>query len=57
MATIEIAADGTVTVGVVPDLGDSRVYTVFGKKTLDPGEAWKPADGDSRFFKVGVSMP
>lgn len=56
-ATIEIAADGTVTVWVEPDLGDSRVYTVFGKETLDPGEVWKPADENSRFFKVGVSLP
>ena len=34
-----------------------RVYTTYGKKTLEAGEAWSsvetPAQGVWRFFKVG----
>jgi len=37
-----------------------RVYTVYGKKTLGPGEAWMPVTDENRaecrFFKVGVEM-
>ncbi len=37
-----------------------RVYTIYGKKTLEAAEPWTPvempAQGGWRFFKVGVEM-
>ena len=37
-----------------------RVYTTYGKKTLEAAEPWTPvetpAQGGWRFFKVGVEM-
>ena len=55
-ATIKVGADGSVEVRPDPNLGDSRVYTLLGKETLDGGEDWKAADETSRFFKLKVDL-
>ncbi len=39
---------------------EKRIYTIYGKKTLDATEQWSPvetpAQGGWRFFKIGVEM-
>ena len=62
-AKIEMV-DGEPVVVWSPKLSDAeaakRVYTTYGKKTLEAGEPWMPiktpAQGGWRFFKVGVEM-
>lgn len=56
-ATIKVSSDGSVEVSPDPNLGDSRVYTLLGKETLDDGDDWKVADEASRFFKLKVDLP
>ena len=50
--------DGKPVVTWTPDLGDARVYTVYGARNL--GEAWQQvtdAPRDFRFFRVTVALP
>lgn len=69
-ATSKFSADITIEGGKPkvtpnPDLGDKRVYTVYGKKRLDSAdESWEDMSTVSddeqpeyHFFKVGVSLP
>ena len=50
--------DGEPVVTPFPDLGTNRVYTVVGRSSLsDPDEDWHEPDGNSRFFRVKVSLP
>ena len=54
-ASVEMV-DGKPVVVWSPDLGDKRVYKVFGKRNLsDP--KWEPRADGHRFFKVEVAMP
>ena len=56
--------DGEPVVVWSPKLSDAeaakRIYTIYGRKTLESGEPWTPvetsAQGGWRFFKVGVEM-
>ena len=56
--------DGEPVVVWSPKLSEAeaakRIYTTYGKKTLESGEPWMPvetpAQGGWRFFKVGVEM-
>ena len=65
IANITIDEDGKPKVTPNPDLGDRRVYTVYGKKTLDSaGESWEDMSmvsedeqAEYHFFKIGVSLP
>ena len=62
-AKIEMV-DGDPVVIWSPKLSEAeaakRIYTTYGKKTLEAGEPWTPvetpAQGGWRFFKVGVEM-
>ena len=62
-AKIEMV-DGKPVVVWSPKLSEAeaakRIYTTYGKKTLEAGEPWTPvetpAQGGWRFFKVGVEM-
>lgn len=60
-ASIEMV-DGKPVVTCTPDLLDERVYTTFGKRSLDdPDEPWVEVnpgeESDYNFFKVQVEMP
>ena len=56
--------DGKPVVVWSPKLSDAeaakRVYTTYGRKTLEAGEPWTPVEtptqGGWRFFRVGVEM-
>ena len=56
--------DGNPVVTWSPKLSEAeaakRIYTTYGKKTLEAAEPWTavetPAQGGWRFFKVGVEM-
>jgi uncharacterized repeat protein (TIGR02543 family) len=49
-------SNGVPRVTWVPDLGTSRVYTVYGRTNLTEG-TWGATNADSRFFRVNVWMP
>jgi hypothetical protein len=40
-----------------PDLGNERVYTIWGRPSLLEGEWTTPTNAASRFFRVTVTMP
>jgi hypothetical protein len=40
-----------------PDLGDGRIYTLWGRPSLLEGDWATPTNAASRFFRVKVSMP
>ena len=53
--------EGMPVVSWSPNLNEkeeTRVYTIYGKGSLDDGEDWtSPTNSLHRFFKVGVQMP
>ncbi|MBQ9430802.1 MAG: CotH kinase family protein [Kiritimatiellae bacterium] len=54
----EIApAEGAVRLGWAPNLGERRVYTVWGCADLAAGDWHSPTNSADRFFKVKVSLP
>lgn len=55
----DIRMDGmTPVVTPVPDLGETRLYKVWGKARIDSDESWvTPVVDGHRFFKVTVEMP
>ena len=40
-----------------PDLGNERVYTIWGRPDLAQGEWTTPTNAASRFFRIQVSLP
>ena len=48
---------GTPVLSWDPDLGDERVYTIWGRSSLLEGGWTTPTNAASRFFRVDVSMP
>ena len=55
----DIRMDGmTPVVTPVPDLGETRLYKVWGKAQIDSDESWvTPVVDDHHFFKITVEMP
>ena len=48
---------GTPVLKWEPDLGNERVYTIWGRSSLLVGEWGTPTNASSRFFRVEVSLP
>lgn len=49
--------EGAVRLRWTPDLGDKRIYTVWGCADLAAGDWHSPTNSADRFFKVKVSLP
>ena len=47
-------ADGVTSITWTPDLGNERIYTIFGREALETGEWMTPTNSASKFFKVKV---
>ena len=56
-AKIEAGEDGNMRVTWTPDLGTSRVYRVWGKRSLMQGEWETPVTAEHRYFRVEVRLP
>ena len=56
--TIELVmTNGVPVVSWLPDLGEERHYTVYGKESLGDAYWMTPTNSTHRFFKVTVEMP